>query len=226
MSLTREHDYEPIPGLPDLLPEGEQILWQGAPEWKDLAIAGLHVRKLVIYFALILGARVLVQNNAGTAFADTLVSTAILGVLALLAVGFLTLFAWLAARSTRYTITNQRLVIRCGVTLPISTNLPFSLVQSAELRVRDSGIGDLPMTLEAGSRPSWIMLWPHVRPWSIGSVQPMMRSVADAAKVGEILADALVTYKGSRRFQAGNTQNADHQQSTSGEHSNLSASAG
>ncbi|MFT6571624.1 MAG: hypothetical protein ACJAWY_003349, partial [Sphingomonas echinoides] len=26
-----EHDYEPIPGLPGLLPKDERILWQGAP---------------------------------------------------------------------------------------------------------------------------------------------------------------------------------------------------
>lgn len=220
MSLTREHDYEPIPGLPDLLPEGEQIRWQGSPDWKDLAIFGLHVRKLSIYFALLLGARVVVQNNASAPMQDILVSTAILGVLAAVAVGFLTLFAWLAARSTMYTITNQRLVIRCGVTLPITTNLPFSLVESADLRVRDSGIGDLPLTLEIGSRPSWIMLWPHVRPWSIGRVQPMIRSVENAREVGETLAGALVAFKGAQRTSV--SSNEQREQSAG----NLSASAG
>ncbi len=220
MSLTREHDYEPIPGLPDLLPEGEQIRWQGSPDWKDLAIFGLHVRKLAIYFALLLGARVVVQNNASAPMQDILVSTAILGGLAAVAVGFLTLFAWLAARSTMYTITNQRLVIRCGVTLPITTNLPFSLVESADLRVRDSGIGDLPLTLEKGSRPSWIMLWPHVRPWSMGRVQPMIRSVENAREVGETLADALVTFKGAQRHSA--SSNEQREQAVG----NLSASAG
>lgn len=222
MSLTREHDYEPIPGLPDLLPEGEQILWQGAPVWKDLAIAGLHVRKIAIYFALLLGARVAVQNNAGAPMDDIVASTAILGGLALLAVGFLTLFAWLAARSTVYTITNRRLVIRCGVTLPISTNLPFSLVESADLRVRKNGIGDLPMALEAGSRPSWIMLWPHVKPWSVGRVQPMMRSIADAREVGEILADSLVSFKSSHRTVVSNTERPEQ---ASGNHGNLNMSA-
>lgn len=28
---------EPIPGLPELPPEGEHILWQGAPCWHALA---------------------------------------------------------------------------------------------------------------------------------------------------------------------------------------------
>lgn len=221
MSLTREHDYEPIPGLPDLLPEGEHILWQGAPDWKDLAIAGLHVRKLTVYFALLLAARILVQSNAGTAAGDIMASTMILGGLALIAVGFLTLFAWLAARSTMYTITNERLVIRCGVTLPISVNLPFSLVESADMRVRDNGLGDLPIRLEAGSRPSWIMLWPHVKPWSLGRVQPMMRSVANVRDVGETLAESLVAFKSTRRDPV--PDGSERQDQTMG---NLRVSAG
>lgn len=225
MSLTREHDYEPIPGLPDLLPEGEQILWQGAPEWKDLAIAGLHLRKLAVYFALLLAARIMVQNNAGAALSETLVSTAILGVMAALALGFLTLFAWLTARATRYTVTNQRLVIRCGVTLSMSVNLPFALIESADLRIRKSGKGDLPVTLHEESRPSWVVLWPHVRPWSMGRVQPMLRSVPDAARVGEVLAEALVAYKGAQSPLGKRASTGGDQRRVAG-HGNLSASAG
>lgn len=197
MSLTREHDHEPIPGLPELLPEGEFIRWQGAPDWKDLAIAGFHVRKLAVYFLLLLGARIMVQLNAGAVLTDTLASTAVLAVMAGLALAFLVLFSWLSGRATRYTITNRRVVIRCGVTLPMTVNLPFSLVTSADLRVRGDGHGDLPVTLAEGQRPSWIVLWPHVRPWRLGRVQPMLRSVPDARAVGEVLADALATFSDS-----------------------------
>jgi len=225
MSLTREHDHEPIPGLPDLLPDGERILWQGAPEWRDFAIAGLHVRKLTVYFAILLGARVLVQGNSGAAGSEIFVSTAILGVMALLALGFLCLFAWLTARATRYTITNERLVIRCGVTLSMSVNLPFALIESADLRVRKDGTGDLPVTLALKSRPSWIVLWPHVRPWSIGRVQPMLRSVPDAGRVGELLADALAAHKGMQRPAVRQQQTAMRTGDVSG-HSGLSAGAG
>ena len=45
--------FEPIRGLPDHLPKGERLLWQGAPDWRLLAIQAFHVRKVAIYFALI-----------------------------------------------------------------------------------------------------------------------------------------------------------------------------
>ena len=48
-----EHEVEPIRGLPELLPQGERILWQGAPAWKPLALRALHVRAVLAYFALL-----------------------------------------------------------------------------------------------------------------------------------------------------------------------------
>ena len=45
-----EHDFEPIRGLPGPLPEGETILWQGAPDWRVLAVQAFHVRAVAIYF--------------------------------------------------------------------------------------------------------------------------------------------------------------------------------
>ena len=49
-----EHDFEPIRGLPGDLPEGETILWQGAPNWLTLAEQAFHVRAVAAYFALML----------------------------------------------------------------------------------------------------------------------------------------------------------------------------
>ena len=45
-----EHDYEPIPGLPAPLPEGETILWQGAPRWESFARRAMRVRLVAGYF--------------------------------------------------------------------------------------------------------------------------------------------------------------------------------
>ena len=38
--MSKHHDdfdFEPVRGLPQLLPKGERMLWQGAPRWQDLA---------------------------------------------------------------------------------------------------------------------------------------------------------------------------------------------
>jgi hypothetical protein len=184
--------------LPELPPEGEFIRWQGSPDWKDLAISGFHVRKLAVYFALLLIARVVVQSASGTPLNETVASTVLLSLLALGVLGFLCLYAWLAARGARYTLTNRRLVIRCGATLPFTVNLPFDTVESADLKLRPNRCGDLPLTLEKGSRPSWIILWPHVKPWNVTRVKPMFRSVPDAESLGKQVAEALKEFHDDR----------------------------
>jgi hypothetical protein len=185
-------------GLPELPPEGEYIRWQGSPNWKDLAISGFHVRKLALYFALLLVARVVVQGSLGAPLNEIVASTALLSLLAAAVLGFLALYARLAARGARYTLTNRRLVIRCGATLPFTVNLPFDKVESADLRLRRNGCGDLPITLTKDSRPSWIILWPHVKPWNVTRVKPMFRSVPDAETVGAQLAEALREFNDDR----------------------------
>ena len=40
-------------GLPGPLPDGETLLWRGAPDWRVLARDTLHVRAMAVYFALI-----------------------------------------------------------------------------------------------------------------------------------------------------------------------------
>lgn len=194
MSLGGENSREAIPGLPEHLPAGEFVCWQGAPDWKDLAVNGFHARKLAFYFGLLLLARVIAQTNAGAPFAETVASTTLLALLAAGVLGFITLYAWLAARAARYTLTNRRLVIRCGATLAMTINLPFEMVASADLRVRKSGHGDLPISLTKGVRPSWIILWPHVKPFSITRVRPMLRSVPDAQHLGAKVSAALREY--------------------------------
>ena len=191
MTQGHEGSGTAVAGLPELLPRGEFVRWQGAPGWKDLALHGFHVRKLAVYFAILLVARVVVQVNAGTPLADTLGSTALLASLAGAALGFIAFYAWLASRAARYTLTNRRLVIRCGATLPMTINLPFDAVASADLRMRGNGHGDLPFTLTENCRPYWVILWPHVKPWSLKRVRPMLRSVPDARAVGEQVASSL-----------------------------------
>lgn len=194
MNLLSEHDYEPVAGLPGPLPEGERILWQGQPDWRDLAKSAMHVRKLVFYFVGLLVFRFVLLMRDGMPVSDIMLTTLVLAGLALLALGLLTLMAWLMARACVYTLTNRRLVIRSGVALPMTVNLPFARIVSADLRLRAHGYGDIPLTLSPDSQASWIVLWPHVRPWHIGRVQPMLRSLPKGEEVAQTLGDALRNY--------------------------------
>ncbi|QQP87786.1 PH domain-containing protein [Skermanella sp. TT6] len=191
--MRTEYDTEPVPGLPEPLPAGERMLWQGRPDWKSLARRGLHVNKLAAYFGVLLVWRGVVQVHDGAAPLDAVLST--LGFLpwAACALGLVLLFAWGSARSTMYTVTDKRIVMRFGIALPMALNIPFRLVGSAGLKVHADGSGDIPLALTEGNRIAWLLLWPHTRPWRVSRPEPMLRAIPEASRVAGILADALTS---------------------------------
>jgi len=189
---------EAVPGLPAALPDGERLLWQGAPDWRALAVRALHVRKVGIYFAVLMAwsgieALYLGQGTAAALFA----AAGQLG-LGLLACGLLAGFAWLIARSTIYSVTTERLVIRFGVALQFTINLPFAVVQAAEVRNHKDGTGDIPIRLAPQHNVSYLLLWPHVRPWRVSKPEPMLRNVAEPQRVAAVLAAALQQFQQRR----------------------------
>jgi hypothetical protein len=186
-----EFDIEPVPGLPEELPEGEQLRWQGAPRWGALAVRAFHARTVAIYFGLLIALRVGYLIAAGAPMKVALLSGVWLMVLCLLAVGILTALAWAFARSTVYSITDRRVVIRFGVALPMAINIPFKAIESVGLRRYADGVGDIPMVLGDGHDVNFLILWPNVRPWRFFDAQPMLRCVPDVDKAAEVLADAL-----------------------------------
>lgn len=184
-----EHDFEPVPGLPDRLPGDERLLWQGSPRWQSLALHAFHLRALAGYFVVLLLARVAWLAGQGASPADVLLGTAPLALASLVALGVVAWLAWATARATLYTITTRRVVIRQGVALPATINLPFAVVESAALKPRGR-VGDVALALVPGHRASWLILWPHVRPWRFGRPQPTLRDIPDAAHVGALLSQA------------------------------------
>lgn len=180
-------DGEPIRGLPEPLPAGERMLWQGSPCWQTLARRALHADKIAIYVGLMLAWRAWTDLAAGTGLGATLT----LVPLAALGVAIPVVMAWLSARTTVYTITDRRVVLRLGVALPMTLNLPLRMIASAALRVHKDGTGDIPLCLTEVDRISYILLWPHVRRWRFSRPEPMLRSIRDAADVAKILARAL-----------------------------------
>lgn len=201
-----EYEREPIPGLPEVPPAGERILWQGAPSWRVLARRAFHVRKVAVYFALLVVGSAVTGIAGGAALRPTAMNAAWLLTLGASATGLLALLAWAQGRATVYTITSRRVVMRFGVAIPMTMNIPFSQISSAALRLHPDGTGDVPLALASARRASYLVLWPHVRPWHFGHVQPMLRAVADAGGVAEILARALseATASDTTRLQAAN----------------------
>ncbi|QLC24771.1 PH domain-containing protein [Parasphingopyxis algicola] len=176
-----EYDHEPIRGLPGYLPEGEEIIWQGAPDWLVFARTAFRTRLVGVYFVF-LAALGIASGSVGGA-----VATAVAG---LFAIGLLMLLAWLVARTTVYTITNRRVVLRIGVALNKCINLPLQLIESADLSQRGGGHGDIALTLKGPHRLGYAMLWPHARPWKFADARPMLRALPDVEAVAAKLARA------------------------------------
>lgn len=183
-------------GLPGPLPKGESMLWQGAPSWKNVAIRVLHVRKLMIYFAVL--AVIALVRSIMVETQQMWWSLFALLFLGSIAIALLTTFAYFVAKTTVYTLTEKRIVLRVGVAISMSLNLPFTMVESADLRLFRDGSGDIPLLLAGETRVGYITLWPHARPWRTRRVQPMLRSVPDAARVAQLLARALAASAGQQ----------------------------
>ncbi|MGL5114588.1 MAG: photosynthetic complex putative assembly protein PuhB [Beijerinckiaceae bacterium] len=183
--------FEPVRGLPGPLPRGERMLWQGAPGFGELAIRAFHVRKVAVYFGLLIAWRAFRGMGDGVPAADAVIEAFSVLPIGLAAVGILLLLAWAYARTSVYTLTNRRLVIRSGVALPVTLNLPYARFSGAGLKQRAGGKGDLLIELVPEDHVAPMILWPHMRPWRWLRPQPMLRGIPDAAAVADLLASAL-----------------------------------
>lgn len=186
-----DHDdfaQEPIRGLPELLPEGEHILWQGSPSTQALARDAFKVRWVAGYFVLLFlwkGTASLTALDAATAYGQA----SFFLVLGALVVGLLYLVAWCQAASTVYTLTTARVVMRIGAALTMTVQIPFRWIGAADLDQRPDGSGSIALQTLGTTTFSYVMTWPHVRPWRFPT-QPSLRCIPDAANVAEMLGQA------------------------------------
>ncbi len=191
-----DFEFEPVRGLPALLPPGERLLWQGSPNWKSLAVRAYHVRKVALYFAALVLWRIVVGVNNGHSLAAVVLSCAFLLALGAVAIGVLSLLAYLTGRATVYSITSQRVLLRHGVAVPMTMNVPFKVIESAELKMFSDHSGEIALKVMPDQRVGYLITWPHLRPGFITRPQPSLRALAEARKAAEILATALAADAG------------------------------
>ncbi len=189
--MSDEYECEPVPGLPERLPAGEMLLWQGAPDWRHLARRTFLLRGLAFYFGALALWRVAIVAGDGASAGKAMLAGLLIAAGGAAAVGLLALIAWLMARSTVYSITNRRVVMRFGVALPMTVNLPFRSIEAVDLQRGGDGCGDLSLRLAGRGHLAYLALWPHARPWRYARPEPMLRALPSAATVGELLARAL-----------------------------------
>lgn len=181
----------PTPGLPEDLPAGEDILWQGRPAARALARSVFHVRALSAYFAILLVLRGYNAWSDSQSLAHTALAVLWLLPLALLVIAMCYVMAWLTAKTTVYTITTERVVMHIGVVLDLTLNLPYNRLEGVALHLSRDGTGDLPLRIMAPNKIAYVHLWPHARAWCLANPEPMLRGIPDALKVGSILSEAM-----------------------------------
>ncbi len=180
---------EPMPGLPELPPEGEHVLWQGRPDWWALTKASMNLYWVLGYFVLLAAWRFLTVVDQRP-LAEALAISSPFLVLGAIVAALLMLSAWVQARATVYTITNRRVAMRIGAALTVTLNLPFTKILNAQLDLRRDGTGTIAFELPRDEASlSYLVCWPHVRPWHFRT-QPALRCIPEAEKIAALLSDA------------------------------------
>jgi len=191
----KDYEFEPQPGLPEPLPKGEHVLWQGAPRWRALVAHVLPIRLIAAYFSLLAIWRGVEDAAGGASLSATAAHAFPILLVGLVPIALMVIYAWFAARSTLYTITDKRVVMRFGLALPIVLNLPFTKIKSAAVAAHSDGTGDIPLAPHtgenAGAPVSYLLVWPHIRPMKFARPEPMLRCIPDPGRVAQLLADAL-----------------------------------
>lgn len=186
---------EPIKGLPSQLPEGETILWSGAPDWTVVARRVFYTRIVTGYFIALGIWRFLSKYGAAPIEEAIAYGCAVIPVY-IVAMALLGLLAWMTARTTVYTVTNRRVAMRFGIALPMTINVPFAQIESASVKLYPNGSGDIPLALSTRDTFTYVMLWPHVRPRRFSRPEPMLRCLGDAQPVAALLSKAMAAFHG------------------------------
>jgi hypothetical protein len=186
-----KQDFDQFKELPAPLPVGERVVWQGKPSFKGLALRSFHIREVAIYFGLLLVWRLWSNWSSDLTAADAAISALWLIVPAISAIAVLAGLAWLFRRAACYTVTTKRVLFQFGVALPMTMNIPLGKIANAALKTYRDGSGDIPLRVLDDKRVSYVLLWPHIRPWHLRTPEPMLRAVPDAAIAAAKLAEVL-----------------------------------
>ena len=183
-------DGERIHGIDHPLPPGERVRWQGSPSVGLLATHAFHVRAVLMYFIVIVGAWTLryVGEIPRTQLVTMFLAQAAMAGVVVIGVFML---AWAVSATSVYGITDRRVVIKTGIAFPMTINVPLKVIESAALKRYRDGTGDIAMTLEGSDRVAFLALWPHARPWHFKTPQPSLRALTAPDDVGRILQQAV-----------------------------------
>ncbi len=171
---------------------GERVLWDGRPDWRAVARDVLHIGWLALYLAAMLIWGAFNDRQSGLGPAATLLGEVPLFLVGCAVLGACAGFAVLFARTTRYTVTSERLILHYGVALTATLSLPLRRIAGVSVSPDGDGTADILLALKPGGRRlRFVQLWPHVRPWRFSRARPMLRGVPGGKAVAMLLSQAV-----------------------------------
>jgi hypothetical protein len=145
---------------------------------------------LPIYFGILLAYRLFSGIYDGNDIASLGMSMLWMTLLSATCLGLVAYFAHLICSTTLYTLTDRRIVMRIGIVLNMTFNLPLKKIQGAGVHIGANGIGDIPLKLDSSSKIAMFHLWPHAKPGAWANPEPMLRCIPDSQKVAALLSEA------------------------------------
>ena len=189
--IAPEFDEKAHGGLPGPLPAGEHVVWQGSPRADGIARHVLKTRWIAGYFAIMLVWLVATGLYFGRAADDIVMSLLIMALAGGAVIGMARWYAGAVARSTVYTITERRVVMKFGVALPTAFNLPFAEIESVDVLERPDGTGNIALRFQPDVRLAWLVFWPNVRGFRMARTEPQLICIEDVAEVADLLSTQL-----------------------------------
>ena len=175
------------------LAPGEDRLWEGRPPFRRIAFDVFHARGIAVYFVGLLVLDAYQAWAKHIPLRPALINSVPLVCIIGLASGLLLAAAWLVALTTRYELTDRRVILRYGMALPATLSLPLSQIVKASVAINRDHTGDIALVLKEGNHMPYLKLWPLARAWQLSHPEPTLRGVPRAAIVGASLARSLAT---------------------------------
>ena len=175
--------------LSENLPNGEQLVWQGQPERRALATRAMYLKYIAFYLVALIAARtgyLILDGESVATWSGMLVWQVLASAFVmLLIVGLAAVYS----KTTRYSLTNERLIIKTGAAITIHINLPLQQIIAADLREYSDGTGDITLQVSRAEKLYWLLIWPNVRSWWIRPLRPVLRGLKDAQAVAHLLVE-------------------------------------
>ena len=198
------HEFEPTFGFPESLPTSEKVLWQGGPCAWLIARRIFFLPYLFVYF-LIFSCLALVFNSEALTLKDLFIKFLSYMSLGMVAIFILLAISYLISSTTVYSITDKRVVMRIGIVLNLSLNVPFSKIETAACKAYPDKSGDISLNLVPDNKIAYLHLWPHCRPWFFSSPRPRLSCLKDI----EVVASCLTSSWEEQKKSAVNRANVE-----------------